>query len=319
MLKILLIRLSSLGDIILTEPLARALREKYPNAQIDFVVKKEFQDIPHLFGTLSSIIPVDTNGGFKELLHIRTKLRKEKYHHVLDLQNNHRSRFIKKHYIRIAKTINKRTIARWMLVKFKINLLKNAPDIIGRYFETAKKLEVIDLGSSPQINVYAMQEKKVAICPGAKHWNKRWLIENFIEVAKQLSSQGYVIEVHGAKSEFPLGAEIVSALPDGVGLNLCGEFTFAELPQKLASCEIAITNDSGLMHLANAVGVRTISIFGPTVKELGFYPRGQKATVIENVGLECRPCTTIGSDHCPKGHFKCMKEITSEMVLESLG
>lgn len=310
--KILIIRLSSLGDIILTEPIARALRAKYPDAQIDFVVKKEFAPIPALFGSLSNVIPFDLENGLHA---IRERLRTEQYDCILDLHNNFRSSVLRKIGAKKVFVINKRTFARWLLVKFKINLLKQASDIIGRYFEIAKHLGVIDNGSAPRIIVNATKEKKAAICPGAKHWNKRWLVENFVKIAKRLSSQGYAIEVHGAKEEFDLGEQIVNALPSATVKNLCGAFTLAELPQKLTACELAITNDSGLMHLANAVGVRTISIFGPTVRELGFYPRGANATVIENIELDCRPCTTIGREDCPKGHFKCMKEISIEMVV----
>jgi heptosyltransferase-2 len=304
--KILIIRLSSLGDIILTEPLTRALREKYADAEIDFLVKKEFKGIIDLFETVSNVLIYD-----------ETVLPKG-YDVVLDIHNVLRTRRIRRGLGKKLFVINKRTFKRWLLVKFKINLLRGEPDVIGRYFETVKDLGVRDAGIAPLIKISAVREKKAAICPGAKHWNKQWPIENFIEVAKELSSRGYGIEVHGSKQEHELGEKIIEALPVGTVNNLCGILTLEELAKRIASYEVAITNDSGLMHLANAVGTRTISIFGPTVSEFGFFSRNKAAVILENNNLDCRPCTTIGLDHCPKGHFKCMKEISPELALHSV-
>lgn len=304
--KILIIRLSSLGDIILTEPLVRALREKYHDTQIDFLVKKEYSPIVRLFGTLSNILEYENDTISRD------------YDVVLDIHDVLRSKRIRRGLGKKLFVIHKRTFRRWLLVKFKVNLLKNTPDVIGRYFETAKELGIIDNGAAPRLNINGSKEKTAAICPGAKHWNKQWPIENFIEVAKELSSRGYKIEVHGSRQEHPLGEKIAAALSSDIASNLCGMFGLEELASRLASCEVAITNDSGLMHLANAVGTRTISIFGPTVREFGFFPQNKAAVILENNNLDCRPCTTIGLDHCPKGHFKCMKEINPELVLRSL-
>lgn len=304
--KILIIRLSSLGDVILTEPLCRALRAKYPDAQIDFLVKKEFAEVVSLFGSITNVIPYDENMPGSE------------YDVVLDLHNVLRSKRIRSKFGKKVLVINKRTFKRWLLVTFKVNLLKDMPDIIGRYFETVTELGVIDDDNAPRIELHRIvKQKRAALCPGAKHWNKRWLPERFAEVAHELVHRGYKVEIHGTASESPIAEDVI--LHAGLPItNHCGKYSLTELAHHLAECELAITNDSGLMHLASAVGTRTISIFGPTVREFGFYPRSKDAVIIENLELSCRPCTTIGSDSCPKGHFECMKGISSQIVIAEL-
>ncbi len=317
---ILIIRLSSLGDIILTTPLVQELRKKYPDAKIDFLVRKEYADIALQFPWVSEVIILDTSKGKEEIRKINQELQNRKYDHVLDLHNNIRSKLLRKNLGSKLHVINKRIFKRWLLVKSKINLLKNSPDIIGRYFETAKELNVLDtgIGTTLGIEKHSSGIKKAAICPGAKHWNKRWLPEYYAEVAKDLITKGYQIEFFGSADEKEYVSKIASQLPQGKVVNLCGEISLLDLPQRMAECSLGITNDSGLMHVANAAGVPTISIFGPTVREFGFYPRAKNAIILENKGLDCRPCTTIGLDHCPKGHFRCMKEITPEKIISIL-
>lgn len=245
-------------------------------------------------------------------------MKSAEYDAVLDIHNVLRSKRIRTKFGKNIFVINKRTFKRWLLVKFKINLLKDTPDVIGRYFETATKLGVVDESDAPKIELKeVVKQKRVALCPGAKHWNKRWPPEKFSEAAKEFAARGYEVEIHGAMSESSIAEEVIRhsglAMP-----NECGKYSLTELAHHLAECELAITNDSGLMHLASAVGARTISIFGPTVREFGFFPRSEQAHIIQNNGLSCRPCTTIGSDSCPKGHFECMTGTTSTDIITNI-
>lgn len=316
--RILLIRLSSLGDIILTMPLIKALREKYPEAQIDLIVKKEFVKLAEFFPGLSNVIGIDTT---KDILAKKVEeLSVNSYTHILDLHNNFRSAKLRTIKATTVTIVNKRTFKRWLLVKFKMNLLKKEPDVIGRYFETAKELGVSDAGLAPSfdIDLNNAMSNTAAICPGAKHWNKRWPAEYYQQLALALIDEGYQIDFYGNKDERVLADTIASVLPKNSFRNRCGELALHELPEAFAEVELAITNDSGLMHLASAAGCKTYSIFGPTVREFGFMPRSKKATVFENRGLDCRPCTTIGLETCPKGHFKCMKDVTVEVLLKKV-
>ena len=146
MKSILIIRLSSLGDIILTTPLVQELRRKYPDASIDFVVRKEYADIVRQFPWVSNTYILDTSKGAEEIQRLRNELQKNNYDHILDLHNNFRSIKLRKGIGGKLHIINKRTFKRWLLVKTKINLLKNEPDIVGRYFEIAQELGITDSG-----------------------------------------------------------------------------------------------------------------------------------------------------------------------------
>src|SRR5207253_5692790 len=118
--------------------------------------------------------------------------------------------------------------------------------------------------------------------------------------------------------EVPLIEEIRKALRDDFHRSLAGDIDLTETAHSISKCSVAITNDSGLMHVAEAVGTPVVSIFGPTVKQFGFTPRSEKSIVLEVEGLYCRPCTAIGLDHCPEKHFRCMQEISTHVVLEKI-
>lgn len=321
---ILILRLSSLGDVVLTTPLIAALRERYPECRIDMVVAAEYESLVPVMSGLTRVHIFDRRSGLSGLRGLRRELRPEQYDYVLDLHNVPRTRILRRGLGRQVSVINKRTFRRWLLVRFKIDMLKRAPDIIGRYFETAKSLGISDNGSAPHLAVLPSNDsKKIAIAPGARHWNKRWPAEYFQEVAKTLIERGWEVVFFGSEAERGLIDEICSVLPSGY-TSVIGEPDLALVARSLANCEIVITNDSGLMHLASAVGTPVVVLFGPTVRQFGFAPRAApamhpKSVVLEVEGLNCRPCTAIGSDHCPEKHFRCMKEITPQRVLESIG
>ncbi|HET6513492.1 MAG TPA: glycosyltransferase family 9 protein, partial [Candidatus Kapabacteria bacterium] len=216
--------------------------------------------------------------------------------------------------LRQVSRVHKRTMRRWLIVRTKRNWMAGQPDVIGRYFEAASKLlNIADDGSPPIFSTTSAASGSIAICPGSKHWNKQWPVENYVALAKDLSEKGFAIELFGSKEDRDVCTIITSSVT-GV-TDHSGKISLADLPAALARCSFAITNDSGLMHVASAVGLSTLSFFGPTVREFGFAPRSSKAMVLENVGLYCRPCTKIGLDHCPEKHFRCMKEITPEQAL----
>ncbi|MFI5264896.1 MAG: lipopolysaccharide heptosyltransferase II [Candidatus Kapaibacterium sp.] len=319
-MSILIIRLSSLGDIILTTPLLQEMRRKYPEARIDLVVKKEYAGIVSQFPWLSNIFALDTIKGTEEIQRLNGEFKNAGFDHILDLHNNFRSNRLRKGLTGKIHIINKRTFKRWLLVKTKINLLKDEPDIIGRFFETGKSLGISDPGTGVTFekDFQTSSLKKAALCPGAKHWNKRWPPEYYVEVAKDLIAKGFRIEFFGSAEENDYVSNIASQLPQNKITNFCGKLLLAEIPARIAECSLAITNDSGLMHVASAVGIPTIAIFGPTVREFGFMPRNKNVQIVENLNVDCRPCTTIGLDHCPKGHFRCMKEIMPEIIFTNI-
>jgi heptosyltransferase II len=194
--------------------------------------------------------------------------------------------------------------------------LRSEPDIVGRYFEVAGVLEIADTGKGSHLSTSVLRTGRIALAPGAKHWNKRWPIEYYAELGTELAKRGYTIAVFGGILEHALAEELITAIPNAI--NECGKYELQELPEALAQCALFIGNDSGLMHIAAATGIPTTAIFGPTVREFGFMPRNENVKILEVTGLDCRPCTTIGLDHCPKGHFRCMKDTTPQKVLSAL-
>jgi heptosyltransferase-2 len=310
--KILFIRLSSLGDIVLTAPVVAAARARYPEARIDFCTKSEYVQLVRQIPGLDRIIEVQ-----KEVMNeARGAIASNEYDTIIDLQNNLRSHKLTRGSKHISR-VHKRGVRRWLIVKTKRNWMRGQPDAIGRYFEAAGKLlEIGDDGSAPAILDLQAGNDRVAICPGSKHWNKQWPVDYYIELATWLTERGHQVELFGSKEDAITCGRIAAAVPDVIDHS--GKLSLSELPAALAECSFAITNDSGLMHLASAVNVPTLSFFGPTVKAFGFAPRSSKATLIENEGLYCRPCTKIGLDHCPEKHFRCMKEITPETAFVTI-
>jgi heptosyltransferase-2 len=158
-------------------------------------------------------------------------------------------------------------------------------------------------------------EKYIGICPGAKHFTKRWPKEYFIELGKRLESTGYKVVLFGGSEEVSICNEIESELKNA--LNLCNT-SISQVGADMKMCRAIYTNDSGTMHLASALKVPVIAFFGSTVKEFGFYPYKAKSIELENKNISCRPCTHIGRKSCPKIHFNCMKEIKPELAFNSL-
>ena len=179
------------------------------------------------------------------------------------------------------------------MVRYKYNMLATQPDVIGRYFAAAKELKLVDSGAPPFLAHHATKiQNRIAIAPGAKHWNKRWPVENFIELARELVSRGFEVSLIGAEAERDTTGAIKAAVPHAI--DLAGTMTLTEVTEHIASAGLTIANDSGLMHVADAVGTRVISLFGPTVAEFGFAPRSPESVMLEVPKLYCRPCTAIG-------------------------
>jgi heptosyltransferase-2 len=314
--KILIIRLSSLGDILLSTPVIRSLKRKFPNSQIDFVVKKKFKDALLYNPNISSVIIYEK----EKAKQLKYDLRIANYDLVIDIQNNFRSNDLTKLIKAQIRRFKKPSMKKLLLVWFKINLLKDLKTISERYAETAgvdidnKELELF----YPQ-NIKAELDdgkKYIGLCPGSKHFTKRWPSEYFIELGNKLAKQGFTIVLFGGKDDKEL-CSTISMNIDG-SINLQNEDQLLQTAAEMKRCKLIISNDSGLMHTASAAGIPLVSIFGSTVREFGFMPAGSQNLILENKLLSCRPCSHIGKSSCPKKHFKCMKEITPGLVLIQL-
>jgi len=315
--KLLIIRLSSLGDILLTTPLVRTVKEKYPQISIDFLLREEYGDVYKYNPHINSILLYKEGSD-----NLVSKLRDESYDLVLDLQNNLRSYKL----TRLLKTrvlkFRKKHLDKFLLVNFKINRLKDAAPIAVRYAESIPGFTLDEKGleiftNSNQSAREKSISKAIGFCPGSRHFTKMYPEEYFIRLGNLLTSKGYQVILFGGRSDFAVCNRISSSLPGSI--NLCNDNQMLVTACDMQNCLCVVCNDSGLMHLACAVNVPVVTIFGSSVKEFGFFPyRSGKSLILENNFLSCRPCSHIGREECPEKHFKCMREIVPEAVSERI-
>ena len=332
--KILVIRLSSIGDIILTSPILRTLRNHFPESQIHFIVKKSFAVLIKNNPALSKIYEVDPETGWQGLRKIAHQVRQEKYDLLIDLHKNYRSIYLRR--MSGAKKILKTRKYSWkrlMLIYFRKNLFTGVQAISQRYLSALLPLGIQETNYRSELflgtDSIPIAQKRfrdhhlerswvVGICPGAGFWNKRWLSSGFAGVAKQLiRNQDARIILFGNKNDLEKCDEIQKSIPSPV-FNWCGQLELEEFAACLSQCSLVISNDSGAMHVASALNRKVVAIFGATSQELGFFPQSPFARVVENTNLDCRPCTHVGRNDCPRGHFKCMNDISPEMVIRSV-
>jgi heptosyltransferase-2 len=302
--------------VLLTTPIIRALKLKFPKAEIHFAVKQEFADVYSSNPNISKLILFDKDRADE----IKTLLEHEKYDLVIDLQNNRRSRKLTRGTTGNLLMFVKPTAAKLLLVYFKINLLKEKKSIVYRYSKTAEvKLDGKGLDLFlPEGTESSLEKGKqyIGFAPGAKHSTKRWLPEYFVELGNELTKRGFQIVLFGGKSEKQLCYEISKQITGSI--NLQNDDKLFQIAADMKLCKLIVTNDSGLMHTAASVGVPVAAIFGSTVGEFGFSPYGVQNLILENNSLFCRPCSHIGKSTCPKKHFKCMKNVTPQNVLNHL-
>jgi heptosyltransferase-2 len=330
--RFLLFRLSSLGDIVLTTFLPKLLKETYPDCKIDFVTTHNFIDIYKYNPYIDNLIIYDKSWSKAEhkIQKIALFMGGGKYDYFIDLHNTHRSRFFSKGLAENITRIKKNRIQKLALVYLKKNLFPKNYSVVQNYlnslsFIESKNREIeteIWLEGEKTENSYLKNKKiptasyRIAIAPGAKHFTKRYPAEKLIEFANELSK---IADCHfillGSNDE----KEQCEAISTGLGklsTNLAGKTSILESVHELSNCDLLVTNDSGLMHIAAARKVPVIAIFGSTVSEFGFAHYRENFTII-SVDLKCRPCTHIGRKSCPKGHFNCMNLITSETLTET--
>jgi heptosyltransferase-2 len=151
----------------------------------------------------------------------------------------------------------------------------------------------------------------ITIAPGAKHFTKRWPADSYSQLIERLQQETNIpVVLVGGNDDVEVSKQILQQCPDGAAISVAGQLSIRETAALIGHSRLLITNDSGLMHVADALAVPLVAIFGSTVEELGFFPSSPKAIVIENRGLSCRPCSHIGRGRCPKEHFRCMLEIS---------
>lgn len=311
-MKILIIRFSSIGDIVLTSPVVRCLKQQLNASEIHFLTKKSFASIVENNHNVDKVFSFE-----KDVNDVLPELKKENYDWVIDLHHNLRSMQVKRALGKPSKSFNKLNIEKWLLVNLKINRLPNK-HIVDRYFETVAHLGVkndlkglnffIDTKNEVAISSLPKEYHNgfIAFVIGAKHNTKKLPAEKIISICKKLNRAIILI---GGKEDFEDGEQIASQI--STVFNSCGKYNFQQSASLIKQAERVITHDTGMMHIAAAFQKNIISVWGNTVPEFGMYPYmpGKESKIVEVKSLSCRPCSKIGFENCPKEHFKCMNEI----------
>ena len=322
MTKVLVIRFSSIGDIVLTTPVIRCLKKQLQDAEVHFLTKKSFLPIVQNNPNIDKIYSIE-----KDVAEVVEELKKEKYDFIVDLHHNLRTMQVKRALKAKSASFPKLNIEKWLVVNLKINKLPNV-HIVDRYFETVKSLGVkndeagldyfipkqdeIDLSSLPQLH----RNGYIAFVIGAKHYTKQLPEHKIISICKKINAP--IVLLGG-----PEDSEKAKNIEQAVGVNIynaCGKYNINQSASLIKQAKKVITHDTGLMHIASAFKKDIISVWGNTIPEFGMYPYkpGAGSHLMEIKGLSCRPCSKLGFKACPKKHFNCMEKQDEEQIVKYL-
>ena len=325
--KILIMKPSSLGDIIHTIPVLQAIKRQFPSVFIYWFVLKEYEGLVNQLEHVDGTIPFFRHGFRKSPLHyIRSqlatikKLRRGNFDMVLDFQGLFRSAlfcYVSGAPVRFGFSWKNEPNRLFYNVYASVNREKHALD---RTVELAKQLGIEVEGEDFRARFRDFKPLKlnlehgnvIAFCPGGRWPSKRWPAENYALLAKYVvEKMGVEVVLVGSGEEVNLGEIITEKIKKGV-TNLIGKIPLEALPAVLENARVVVTNDSGPMHLAAALGKKVIAFFGPTdPMRTGPYGRGH---VVLTANVSCRPCF---KRTCEMG-LECMKSITVNKVAEEV-
>lgn len=318
--KFLVIRFSSIGDIVLTTPVVRNLKKQVENAEIHYLTKPQFKVLLE-------------NNPYIDQVHVlkypfnsmMEDLKLEHFDYVIDLHHNLRTFRVKNKLKMISFSFDKLNYEKWLLVNLRINKL---PDIhiVDRYLKTISLFDIVNdeqgldyfIPEKDEINLNDLPEPVrngyVAVVIGAFHNTKRLTTEKIITICKKTNLPVILLGGPENKEE----AEKIKKELGEKAYNACGIYNINQSASLVKQCNVIITPDTGLMHIASAFKKKIVSVWGNTVPEFGMYPYKPHpdSVIFEIKGLKCRPCTKIGFKKCPKKHFKCINELDVDIIAE---
>ena len=319
--KFLILRFSSIGDIVLTTPVVRCLKQQMPDAEVHFCTKKTFQglvaDNPHIDRTYF------LEDSLNDLIR---QLRAERYDYIIDLHNNLRTRLIKLRLGVRSYSFDKLNGQKWLLTRWKINTMPPV-HIVDRYMETLRSFGIINdergldyfIPYRDQVEMEWLpathRPNYVAYAIGGQHTTKRLPLSRMIELCLRID---YPIVLLGGKEDAVAGDAIEQALGSRLIYNACGKYNLNQSASLLKQARVVFSHDTGLMHIAAALKKKVYSIWGNTTPLFGMYPYKTPYVVLENNAISCRPCSKIGYDRCPLGHFKCMNDLSFDFEVNEL-
>lgn len=335
--KILLIRFSSIGDIVLTTPVVRCLKQQL-GAELHYLTKRSFRVIVDPNPYIDKVYAIEKGVG-----EVLSELRREGYDAIVDLHRNLRSFQVKLGLLGVRSYVfDKLNLEKWLMVNFGIDRL---PDrhIVDRYLEAAAPLGIRNdnagldyfIPEAEEIhpeNLASLLRKEgwgkageegrlanggyIAFAIGAAHATKRLPEDEIIRLCRRLSRPVLLL---GGPGDAATGERVARAAGGWV-LSTCGKLSLHQSASLVRQARLLITHDTGLMHIAAAFRKPILSLWGNTIPEFGMYPYlpegAPRGRIFEVRGLSCRPCSKIGHASCPKGHFRCMRDLSLESILE---
>jgi lipopolysaccharide heptosyltransferase II len=325
---ILAVRFSSLGDLVLTTPLFRAVKRAHPSARITLLTRAEY--VP-LFAHSPRIARVIGWDGETPIGEVARELRKTAWTHRLDLHGSMRSFVVRRLVGGRWHGYPKRRLARAIQIRFKKDVYRDRRHVVERYFDAATGLGLAPDDQPPEVFV-AMEaagaadrflresgvanRTLVALVPGAAHFTKRWPEHHWVALTELLTTKGLAVMILGGKADIEVGARLARVAGQH-GVNAAGQFDLGGTAALLKRARCAVAGDTGVMHLATAVQTPVVTLLGPTVREFGFTPYNARSTIVER-DLDCRPCSKMGGPVCPLGHHHCLEWIAAEEVAEAV-
>ncbi len=321
MVKFLIIRLSSIGDIVLTTPVIRCIKKQVKGSEIHYLTKKNFSSVLENNLFIDKLWLYDNN-----LNEIIRELKKEHLDYIIDLHHNFRTMKIKNNLRLAFFTVDKLNVKKWLLVNLKIDLLPRI-HIVDRYLDTVKLFDVKNDGKGldyfisddnkklpSEINSL-IPERFIAVSIGAHHKTKKVPPFKLAVICDKLNLPAVLL---GGQTDMEEASEIIRESSRKTIIDLTGKLSINQSASIILRSELVITHDTGLMHISAAFRKKIISIWGNTIPEFGMHPympvEGSK--IFEIMGLKCRPCSKIGYEKCPKGHFDCMMKQDEEKIAD---
>ncbi|MBO9635248.1 MAG: glycosyltransferase family 9 protein [Chitinophagaceae bacterium] len=327
-MKFLIVRFSSIGDIVLTTPVVRCLKKQAVTAEVHYLTKKSFLPVLAANPYIDKIHTLED-----DLDAVINTLQDEDFDYVIDLHHNLRTLRVKRALDKQSFSFNKLNIQKWLLTGFKIDRMPDV-HIVDRYLDTLKSFKIKNDGQGLDYFIPEKDHIKEEDIPASHHAGyigvvigaalntKKYPLHKLKELCNTID---HPIILLGGKEDREEGDAITAQDPSKI-YNACGKFNINESADLVRRSKLIITNDTGLMHIASAFRKPIISLWGNTVPEFGMYPYFPKSApgaptifdIMEVKGLSCRPCSKIGYDKCPKKHFKCMELIDPQAVYEKV-
>ena len=326
-MKFLVIRFSSIGDIVLTSPVVRCMKKQLPDAEIHYLIKPQFKTVM-------------ANNPYIDKIHVLQEnwtamideLKAEKFDYIIDLHHNLRTLRIKRALKKIpAYSFNKLNIEKFVFTKLKWNIMPKV-HVIDRYMDTVKPFGVYNDGLGMDYFIAPHEEVQqhdiptshqvgyIAIVIGASYYTKKLPVFKLQELCQKIN---HPIILLGGPEDAAEGMEISKIDPIKI-YNACGKFSLNESADLVRKSKLVIAHDTGLMHIAAAFKKQVIAVWGSTTPSLGVEPYygdqhlTRNAIPFDNMQVHklwCRPCTKMGRHRCPQGHFKCMKKMDIDEIV----